>query len=288
MISDVSLALAQRLAGHYKNACLAEIEALKPGNVHIFADGHGMRVQDFMHSAEASSAVITQLEVGLGKRIYRCIDATWQAVGCNTNLGIVLLCAPIIQAALQTETGKLRQQLAQVITSTTQEDAEWLFKAIQLAKPAGLGQADVHDVHTPADCTLSAAMKASSARDLIGLQYNNDFLNVFDEGLPHYQQALAQWEQPAWATTFVYLYWLSHHLDSHIVRKYGLKTAKTVQEEAQQHYVAFQSQANPKQYFSDLMQFDASLKARNLNPGTSADLTVATVLLHRLMSDVLV
>ena len=39
----------------YTNACMAELTALKPGNVHLFADGHGMLVQDFIKSAEVSA-----------------------------------------------------------------------------------------------------------------------------------------------------------------------------------------------------------------------------------------
>ena len=46
-----SINQSQRLADAFKAACMAELEALKPGNVHIFADGHGMTVQDFMASA---------------------------------------------------------------------------------------------------------------------------------------------------------------------------------------------------------------------------------------------
>ncbi|MEY4929079.1 MAG: hypothetical protein RL279_818, partial [Pseudomonadota bacterium] len=38
----------------YRNACLAELQAIKPGNVHVFADGHGMTVHDFIKSADAT------------------------------------------------------------------------------------------------------------------------------------------------------------------------------------------------------------------------------------------
>lgn len=279
-MADIALALPRRLALRYKNACLAEIEALKPGNVHIFADGHGMEVQDFIKSAEVSSAVITQENLRLGERIYQAVEATWQAVGCNTNLGIVLLSAPIIQAALLNDGTDLHLRLIDVIQNTTQTDAMWLFKAIKCANPAGLGRVENHDVSEPADCSLLEAMKASADRDLIGLQYRNNFANIFEEGLPQYRQALLQWQRPAWAATSLYLYWLSQFPDSHIARKYSSEVAENIQREALAHYLAFQSQANPKQYFSDLLAFDQSLKSRNINPGTSADLTVATILLH--------
>ena len=44
-----------QLVAAYKNACMAELQALKPGNVHTFADGHGMTIYDFINSADASA-----------------------------------------------------------------------------------------------------------------------------------------------------------------------------------------------------------------------------------------
>ncbi len=272
--------LSQQLAQAYKVACLAEIEALKPGNVHIFADGHGMQVQDFIQSATVSSAVIAQPTFALGERIYHCVKTTWDAVNCNTNLGIILLCAPIIQAGLLSAKTDLRNRLAQVLSSTTQLDAEWMFKAIKMANPAGLGRAKAHDVNQAADCTLLAAMQASADKDFIGQQYANGFMQVFEQGLPHFEAALLRWQRPAWATTGLFLYWLSHYPDSHIARKYGDETAKQVQTEAIVHYNALQALDNPKQYLPQLLAFDQSLKSRAINPGTSADITVATLLVH--------
>jgi triphosphoribosyl-dephospho-CoA synthase len=274
------LSVSKQLAQIYKLACLAEIEALKPGNVHIFADGHGMQVQDFIQSAEASSSMIAKPDLALGERIYRSIEATRNVVHCNTNLGIVLLCAPIIQAALLATTNNFREELRQVLANTTTADANWLFKAIQLANPAGLGQVDKHDVNIAAECTLLDAMLASADKDFICQQYSNDYVNIFEEGIPQYQAALLRWERPAWAATALYLYWLSHYLDSHIARKYGVELAKQVQTEALAHQAALEELENPKNYLPQLLRFDQSLKERGINPGTSADLTVVVLLLQ--------
>lgn len=279
-MNDDAIILSQQLGQAYKVACLAEVEAIKPGNVHIFADGHGMQVQDFIRSAEVSAPVISQADLALGERIFRSVEATWDAVGCNTNLGIILLCAPIIQAALLPSTISLRDQLAQVLANTTQLDAECLFNAIQMANPAGLGRAETHDVHQPATCTLQEAMQASADRDFIGQQYANGFLPVFDEGVPHFEAALLRWGRPAWATTALYFYWLSQYLDSHIVRKHGEAVAIVVKNEALVHHSALQTLENPRHYLPQLLTFDQSLKSRGINPGTSADLTVASLLVH--------
>ena len=270
------------LANAFKAACMAELEALKPGNVHIFADGHGMTVQDFIASAEAASENIAQLDLSLGERILLSVQATQKAVNLNTNLGIILLCAPIIQAVIQAKLSEnktgLQANIHAVLATSTIEDAEACFAAIRLVNPAGLGISDAHDVREAANCTLLQAMQAAP-NDLIAQQYANNYMHVFD-GLAYYQKVLTKWQRPAWAATALHLHYMSQFLDSHIVRKYGETIAKLVQNEAAQHEAEFLAVFNPKNYQSQLLTFDAALKKRKLNPGTSADLTVATLFLH--------
>jgi triphosphoribosyl-dephospho-CoA synthase len=271
-----------QLANAFKAACMAELEALKPGNVHIFADGHGMMVQDFIVSAEAASEIIAAPDLSLGQRILQSVQSTQKVVSLNTNLGIILLCAPIVQAKLAQNKAGLQANIHEVLSGTTIEDAEACFAAIRLANPAGLGESELHDVNVPADCTLLQAMQSAANRDLIAQQYASNFMNVFD-GLVCYQKALTKWQRPAWAATAVHLHFMAHFLDSHIVRKYGETIANLVQNEAREHEMQFSKVFNPKNYQAELLVFDAALKKRGLNPGTSADLTVATLLLHALL-----
>ncbi len=270
--------LSDQLVHAFKSACLAEIEALKPGNVHIFADGHGMSVQDFVQSAEIASAVIAQPELTVGQRILTTIDATIEAVGCNTNLGIVLLCAPIIQAALSGKKSTLRENLQEVLQGLTVADATLAYQAILKASPAGLGESARYAVHAPPSVTLLVAMHEAQQRDLVARQYVNGFADVFD-GTTRYQNALQRWQRPAWATTAVYLWFLANFADSHIARKHGAAVALAVQEEAKPYEQALLAQDNPKTCQRELLKFDANLKAHGLNPGTSADLTVASLLI---------
>ena len=270
---------SEQLANAFKAACMAELEAIKPGNVHIFADGHGMTVQDFIASAEAVSEVIALPNISLGERILHSVQATQNAVGINTNLGMILLCAPIVQAKLNTNGTGLQASIHAVLVNTTMEDAEACFAAIRLAKPAGLGSSNVHDVQQPADCTLQIAMQQAADNDSIARQYSNHFADVFD-GVTYYQKMLNLWQRPAWAATALQLHFMSNFLDSHIVRKQGETMAKLVQNEASEHAAEFTKNFNPKNYQSALMTFDAALKKRGLNPGTSADLTVASLFLH--------
>ncbi len=270
------------LSNAFKASCMAEIEALKPGNVHIFADGHGMTVQDFLLSAEAASEAIAQPNLTIGERILQSVQATQKAVQKNTNLGVILLCAPLIHAKLMQNSTGLQANIHAALGATTIEDAEACFAAIRLANPAGLGDSELHDVQAPADCTLREAMCQAANKDMVAAQYANNFMHVFD-GLVCYQKALTRWQRPAWAATAVHLHYLSKFPDSHIVRKYGDTIANLVQNEAREHEMEFSKVFNPKNYQAELLIFDTALKKRGLNPGTSADLTVATLLLHALL-----
>ena len=72
--------------------------------------------------------------------------------------------------------------------------------------------------------------------------------------------------------------------DSHVARKYGQETAKDIQQQAQHHYAEFAKLENPKLYQATLLNWDQALKNQGINPGTSADLTVATILANSLMN----
>ena len=268
----------------YKAACLAEIEALKPGNVHIFADGHGMVVQDFVKSADVSCHVIAKAGLNVGERIDAAVDATWRAVGCNTNLGIVLLCSPLIHAALHGKKPDFRESLADVLQNLTVEDARFAYQAIVRANPAGLGVSANYDVHALPQVTLLDAMIEAEPRDRIAYQYAHGFVDIFDFGVVRYLETLEHWGRPAWAVSAVYLGFLARFDDSHVARKLGKVVAAGLREDAMVHEQALLAADNPKQYQRELLKFDASLKARGLNPGTSADLTVASLLVADLMN----
>jgi triphosphoribosyl-dephospho-CoA synthase len=273
--------LAKRLAALFKNACLAELEALKPGNVHIFADGHGMVVQDFVLSAEAAAREIACPHLTVGERIRNSIDATWQAAGCNTNLGIVLLCAPMIHAVLDRDGVSFSESLERVLQGLTVEDAALTYEAILRASPAGLGASAQHDVRKAPQVTLLQAMAEAAARDCIAYQYVHGFSDIY-QGAKLHEEAFHRWGWTGWATTAVYLYFLASIEDTHIFRKFGAEVASQVKAEAERHRDALLNEENPKKYQRTLLEFDRSLKERGLNPGTSADLTVASLLMAEL------
>ncbi len=143
----MTAALAQAaIAEAYIAACRLEVRTLKPGNVHIYAEGHRMTVADFDLSADVSAPHIANPALRVGTRIRRAVEATFAAVAQNTNLGIVLLCAPLAAAAESQHQGALGDKLHAVLAGLDHEDAREVYKAIAAANPAGLGNAQSGDV----------------------------------------------------------------------------------------------------------------------------------------------
>jgi triphosphoribosyl-dephospho-CoA synthase len=276
-VSDASNAIATAFIA----ACTAELRALKPGNVHVYRAGHGMQVDDFLRSAESAAGPIATAGAPIGLRILKAIEATIRTVGQNTNLGIVLLCAPL--AAAFEQTGQpLRHGLADVLRALDRQDAEYAFRAIALAAPAGLGRPQRHDVAAPALVSLREAMFEAQSRDLIARQYSQDFADIFDVGLPQFDESQKRWNDPRWSAVAVYLTFLSRYDDSHIQRKYGASVAATIRLQAQSALRGLLSCSDPATRMQELLDWDKTLKRSRLNPGTSADLTVATLFVSEL------
>jgi triphosphoribosyl-dephospho-CoA synthase len=270
------------IAAAFVAACRDEIDAPKPGNVHVYAAGHRMTAQDFIRSAAAAAAPLCA-PGRVGARILGAVEATFAAVGANTNLGIILLCAPLAAAA---ERGRpdLRAALVQVLADLDLEDARKTFRAIVRAAPGGLGRADAHDVFAPPTVTLREAMAAAAGRDRIAHQYASGFADVFELGAGLLADARQRWADPRWATLATYLGYLAAFPDTHIVRRHGPAAADEVRRRAAPVLERLQAGADPESLMPALLAWDAELKARALNPGTSADLTVATIFAHRVQS----
>ncbi|MGC4025988.1 MAG: triphosphoribosyl-dephospho-CoA synthase [Mesorhizobium sp.] len=262
----------------YLNACEREIDALKPGNVHRFADGHGMEVAHFLTSASVSSGPLTDPALPLGRRILEAVRATRTAVGMNTNLGILLLCAPIAVAA-ESGTAQLRATIGKALDSITMDDTADIFEAIASANPGGLGNGGENDVRKPPKIALMEAMREAADRDRIAYQYISGYQDIFELGVPALKAASSE---GMWPTINAYLTFLSSFPDSHVARKQGLEIAKSVQHEAREIQSSLKATDQKNLQHDLLLAFDERLKNRGINPGTSADLTVASLFVQRL------
>jgi triphosphoribosyl-dephospho-CoA synthase len=263
----------------FVRACQLDVETAKPGNVSVDSAGHGMTSAQFIASAEAAALALFTPAAKVGARILDAVQRTRDAVGCNTNLGIVLLAAPLA-AALDLLDGNQdieawRQATSQVLDHLDLDDTRAAYRAIALADPGGLGDAPEQSVHDQPSVDLRAAMSLAADRDSIARQYQNGFRDVFDAVRP-----ISPTHPATLVTLELFLAFLSRWPDSHIVRKHRLAVAQSVTREARGHrealHRALGSNTLPAARRA-LGAWDAELKARGINPGTSADLTVAAL-----------
>ena len=177
-LTAVDIATAAQLA------CLLEVSAPKPGNVSPGRHFGDLRYEDFLASAVAIGGPLAGVaERPLGATIRLAVEATAGWAPSNTNLGLVLLLAPLARAA-QNDTRPLvlanqkdtrplfpaisaqdsgvsardtspkemtpdpflRAAVREVLEATTVADAREVYAAIRLAAPGGLGQVAAQDV----------------------------------------------------------------------------------------------------------------------------------------------
>jgi triphosphoribosyl-dephospho-CoA synthase len=280
MVTCVSATLAHSapsrdlIEHHVQLACVLEVSAAKPGNVspaHDFAD---MTYADMVRSALALGPVFARRRArscGVGQLIADGVQATARVTRANTNLGIVLLFAPLVRAAVTRRPDQqLRAATERILAQLDVDDAAAAFAAIAHARPGGLGEVSEHDVRAPARVSLREAMAAAAHRDSIASEYATGYAIVFDTGLRLLADALRDGAGTLDAIVSLHLGLLACHPDTLIARKAGAAAARAVSLGARE----VREGARP------LEDFDASLRGpdHRLNPGTTADLVAATLL----------
>jgi triphosphoribosyl-dephospho-CoA synthase len=280
-------------------ACLLEASAPKPGNVSPGRDFPDASYEDFLASAAAIGPALAS-DLPLGATINAAIRATGQWTRSNTNLGMVLLLAPLARAARSSARAArssaraaqssaraaqssaraaqssaqpsapsslaLRDALHNVLASTTVEDAREVYAAIRLARPGGLGTVAEEDVADEPGVALTDAMRMAADRDSIAAEYATDFRITFEIGLPALIEAQSLGWQEATVRTFLAL--LAEIPDTHIARKFGSSVAADVSRRARSAVGA-----GPE----GRAHFDEELRSAGVNPGTTADLTAAAL-----------
>jgi triphosphoribosyl-dephospho-CoA synthase len=252
-------------------ACNLEVMARKAGNVHPGRGFDDLTHIDFLTSA---AAIVPALDAQqpLGLTILRAVEATRAIVSTNTNLGIILLLAPLAAA---TRARELHAGVHAVLAATTVADSVQVFRAIRLAQPGGLGSAKEQDVHDEPTLPLRDIMKLAAERDLIARQYASDFAEVWETGLAslvHEWRANGDLER---AIVRCQLGLMAAFPDTLILRKAGREEAQASSARAADVLAAgWPETAVGRRAFAD---FDAWLRAdgRRRNPGATADLVTA-------------
>jgi triphosphoribosyl-dephospho-CoA synthase len=258
-------------------ACLWEASARKPGNVHRFQDFADVTYLDFVASAAAIAPVFSAVAdheraPGVGEIVLAGVRATRKVANTNTNLGILLLLAPLAKAP--TGIG-LPAGVLQVLEALTVADADSVYQAIRLAAPAGLGRVEDQDVSQPPTQTLRQVMALAADRDLVARQYANGFEEVFQLGVPALERGLEETGGLEDAIIVCHLDLLVQYPDSLIARKCGLALAQ----EASRRAALVIGAGGPRTSTGRraCAEFDRWLRGdgHRRNPGTTADLVAA-------------
>lgn len=291
MSSELAGSFSWEIAFAAQAACVLEADAPKPGNVNRHHDFDDATLEDFHLSGLAIGRPLGCVAaLGVGKTVLEALRATRQCTSTNTNLGILLLLAPLGLAWSRIRGGQgsvcakelpglWKNEMRRVLDNLTAEDTAHVYQAIRLASPGGLGEAAEYDVNRDApQVTLLETMRAAADRDLIARQYADGFSLVLGEGQDTFAAALEKGAALPDAITETFIFLLSRHPDTLIARKLGSQRSEEVQRLAQRVRAGS----------LNIQEFDRLLRAEKhaLNPGATADLTAAIIFVRLLEENI--
>ena len=271
--------LAKKL---YFESCCEELEILKPGNHSTHFKTSNFHVKKFRRAAKISSEILTTKNMSLGKSIFFSSKKCFDQLGSNYNLGIILLCAPIIKVLINGKFSNFRYELKKQLMNIEPDEGNLILEAIKYVQPGGInnykGFGNVNNKEK-----ISAfynIMLTGSRWDRISKCYIDYYSEIFDFGLPKYIKIKNQ-KSRKYANEFIYLNYLSNDKDSHIQRKFGGNKASMIQKKC----IFFKRKFENNKINNEkiLLNFDRYLKKLHLNPGTCADLTVTTLLMDKII-----
>jgi triphosphoribosyl-dephospho-CoA synthase len=257
-------------------ACLLEATAPKVGNVHRGADFDDLTFADFAVSAVAiAPAMEAATTTGVGRAVLAAVQTTQQLVATNSNLGMILLLAPL--AAVPRSERLSVESVGRVLGGLNADDCRFVYEAIRVARPGGLGDAEAMDVRDEPPADLLLAMRSAAKRDLVARQYAGNFSMVLDEVRP----ALVAGRDRGWSLTDTIIHThvelIARHGDSLIARKGGAELSQRAATIAGQAIAA--GGPGDEAYFEALADFDFWLRSdgNRRNPGATADVIAASL-----------
>ena len=272
------------LKNAYLFACKKDIEVLKPGNVSLKSPHHDTSAHDYIESSIYSSHHLFNINYSLGERVFNSVKATKKIVKTNTNLGIILLCAPIIHSLINYDNVSIRDSLETSINQSNGDDTLLISESINLAKPGGLGKSMKYDTKSLPKINLMKIMQYSSKYDRISYQYAHKFTDIFDFIVPciKFHRKYSRSYEHSLALTFLEI--LSKIPDSHISRKFGDKISKKTSNEANDLLKILDKDDSWDLASKHLKSLDYEYKKKGINPGTTADLLVAGLMVYKIFS----
>ena len=270
------------LKSAYLFSCKKDIELIKPGNVNLLSSHKDTKAQDYLDSAILSSKELFNQNYSLGKRILESVNVTRSQVNVNTNLGIILLCAPVIQSYIDFNNLDLRQGIKKTLSTSSIKDTHDLCAAINISSPGGLGDSDMYDTASYPNASIKQIMDYSQEYDRISYQYSHNFSDIFDFIIPKLEFLNQRYESLDISLSLLFIEILAKIPDSHISRKFGDKIAKKTSNNARDLLKILDREHDPDYLAKALNNLDYEYKKKGINPGTTADLLVASLMIYKI------
>jgi triphosphoribosyl-dephospho-CoA synthase len=254
-------------------ACLLEASIPKPGNVHRGADFEDVT---YYHFATAAAVIAPAIDAApgrcVGETVLDAVAITRRAVATNTNLGTLLLLAPLAKVPRGVP---LAAGLPGVLATLDSTDARCVYEALRLAQPGGLGQVDQADVADAPPADLLSAMRLAADRDLVARQYINNFAEVLGLVVPWLADGLTSGFGLVQSVRAAQLQLLAQAPDSLIARKCGQATAEQASALARAAITAGPPGSEAHEQVVADLDFWMRSDGHRRNPGTTADLLAA-------------
>ena len=272
------------LQNAYLFACRKDIELIKPGNVNIKSPHSDTNAEDYLESSLLSSKELFKPDYSLGERILNSIKITRSKVKTNTNLGIILLCAPIIHACIYFNNLTMREGIKKTLSSSTVKDTQDLCMAINISAPGGLGTREIYDTASKPTVNILEIMNHSASYDRISYQYSHDYSDIFDFIIPRLVFLNKKHNSLDISLSLMFMEILAKIPDSHISRKFDDKIAKKTSNNASDLLKILDREYSPDYLADRLNNLDYEYKKKGINPGTTADLLVASLMIYKIFS----
>lgn len=269
----------------------------KPGNVHRTRNFDDMVFEDFIISGvvigETIREATTQAKsindnyesAELGRFILEAVKETDKWIANNTNLGIMMMCVPIAcSAAISDSFDEIQSNVGILMDNTTVDDAVNLYDAINIADAGGMGDQEEFDVMSEKakdelranNQTMFDVLKISAGWDRLANELTSSMPVCFDIGFPTFNDLKSESINKATVLTFLTI--LSQIPDTLISRKYGDEVAQSVSDKVKE-LLTFK---DDEDFLDKLNEFDDYLYENKFNPGTTADLTAASIFISYL------
>ncbi len=282
-------------------AMLLEVSAHpKPGNIDRDHDYEDTTFEHFLASSVAVYPILEEaagIEHGIGRSVHKAVleSTAWQKGG-NTHFGAFLLLFPLAMAAgklirnckeLTPET--LTEEALNIVKETDVEDAVQIYMSFGPAgvKVRKVDEFDLSDAKAIEDIeknctTLFQLMEISSSYDLIAKEWTSGFTRCAEcariltkemEGKGTFiHSGNSRINQ---VIVYAFLKMLAADMDTFIETKFDRHTAEEVSAKAGRIiYKLEDSGNNMGNILPEIRNFDEDLLERNINPGSTADITI--------------